>query len=337
VPRKEQSRVTGVWEKSPGSGVWWVRYRVDGKLRREKVGRKGDAIDLYHTRKAGIRAGVKLPDNLRSTGVKFKALADAILSYSDAHHKDRRNIISRLRKIQGDFDDRMAEEIKPQDIDAWLTANTKTPATSNRYRALFSLIYREALRNGKVTSNPARLVRQRHENNGVIRWLTDEEEKRLRAVIAEHFPEHMPELVIALGMGMRLTEQFQLKWGSVDFKRKEVRLGTTKNFSGRSIPMNSEVLSAFKQLRKNVGIESGRVFLINNPRTWFATALRLAGITRFRWHDFRHTFCSRLAMHNQNLKVIQVLAGHKTIAITARYAHLDDAALRAAVDCLAKH
>jgi integrase len=154
--------VTGVWEKAPGSGVWWVRYRVDGKLRREKVGRKGDAIDLYHTRKAGIRAGVKLPDNLRSTGVKFKALADAILSYSDAHHKDRRNIISRLRKIQGDFDDRMAEEIKPQDIDAWLTANTKTPATSNRYRALFSLIYREALRNGKVTSNPARLVRQRH-------------------------------------------------------------------------------------------------------------------------------------------------------------------------------
>lgn len=43
-------------------------------------------------------------------------------------------------------------------------------------------------------------------------------------MITEHFPEHMPELVIALGMGMRLTEQFQLKWESVDVKRKEVRL-----------------------------------------------------------------------------------------------------------------
>jgi integrase len=264
-------------------------------------------------------------------------LAEAILTYSDAHHKDRRNIISRLKRIQEDFDGRVAEEIKPQEIDAWLTANTKTAATSNRYRALFSLIYREALRNGKVTNNPARLVRQRHENNGVIRWLTDEEEKRLRVVIAEHFPEHMPELVIALGMGMRLTEQFQLKWESVDFKRKEVRLGTTKNYSGRSIPMNSEVLRAFKLLRKTVGNESDRVFAINNPRMWFATALRLAGIARFRWHDCRHTFCSRLAMRNQNLKVIQALAGHKTIAITARYAHLDDAALRAAVNCLAKH
>jgi site-specific recombinase XerD len=41
-------------------------------------------------------------------------------------------------------------------------------------------------------------------------------------------------------------------------------------------------------------------------------------------------------MRNVNLKVIQMLAGHKTIAITARYAHLDDAALRSAVDGLAK-
>lgn len=134
-------------------------------------------------------------------------------------------------------------------------------------------------------------------------------------MIAKHFPEHMPELVIALGTGMRLTAQFQLKWGSVDFMRKEVRLGTTKNYSGRIIPMNSEVLRAFRQLQKNEGYENDRVFAINNPHKWFATALRLAGITRFRWHDCRHTFCSRLAMQNQNLKVIQVLADTKQLRL----------------------
>jgi len=42
-------------------------------------------------------------------------------------------------------------------------------------------------------------------------------------------------------------------------------------------------------------------------------------------------------MKGVNLKIIQTLAGHKTIAITARHAHLDDASLRAAVDQLAKH
>jgi integrase len=337
MPRKIHTRVPGVWEKFPGSGVWWIRYRVEGKLKREKVGRKGDAIALYQQRKSETRAGAKLPDNMRNTGVKFKDLSDAILTYSAAHHRDTRNIKNRLSRVLPDFGERAAGKIKPQDIDEWLTANTKTPATSNRYRALFSLIYREALRNGKVSSNPARLVRQRHEDNAVIRWLTDEEETRLRKVIAKNYPEHLPQLVIGLGTGMRLTEQFGLEWESVDFKRKEIRLRTTKNYTGRSIPMNAEVLSAFEELRMKAENESGKVFPINNPRKWFGSSLKLAKITRFRWHDCRHTFCSRLAMRGVNLKAIQLLAGHKTIAITARYAHLDDVSLRAAVECLAKH
>lgn len=337
MPRKEIARIAGVWEKVPGSGVWWIRYRVDGKLKREKVGRRGDAIALYQQRKSTTRAGAKLPDNLRNAGVRFKELSDAILVFSEAHHKDTRTIKNRLGKLRVDFDERKADSIKPQEIDAWLTANTRTPATSNRYRALFSLIYREALRNGKVSSNPARLVRQRHEDNAIIRWLTDEEEKRLRKVMTEHYPANIPELDIALGTGMRLSEQFQLSWESVDFKRKEIRLRTTKNYSGRSIPMNAEVLAAFQQLKQDSTGESERVFAISNPRAWFASALRLAKISKFRWHDCRHTFCSRLAMRGVNLKSIQTLAGHKTIAITARYAHLDDASLRAAVDCLNKH
>jgi hypothetical protein len=66
---------------------------------------------------------------------------------------------------------------------------------------LFSLIFREALRNGKVTGNPAQLVRLRHENNGRIRFLTDDEEKSLRKAITKEFPEHLPELTISLGTG----------------------------------------------------------------------------------------------------------------------------------------
>lgn len=200
MPRKTQPRSTGVWEKVPGSGVWWIRYRVEGKLKREKVGRRGDAIALYQLRKADTRAGKKLPANLRNSGVKFKELADAILTFSEGHHRDTRSVKTRLGKISADFDKREAEKINPEEIDAWLTANCKTPATANRYRAVFSLVYREAFRNGKVTSNPARLVRQRHEDNAVIRWLNEDEEKRMRAVIAENYREHMPELEIALGV-----------------------------------------------------------------------------------------------------------------------------------------
>ena len=48
---------------------------------------------------------------------------------------------------------------------------------------------------------------------------------------------------------MRLTKQFQLRSVSVDSKRKEIRLGTTRDHTGRSIPMNAEVLEAFQKLR----------------------------------------------------------------------------------------
>jgi site-specific recombinase XerD len=336
MPRRSSVKVTGVWEKEPGSGIWWIRYRKNGILHREKVGRKSDAAALYQKRKSEIRAGAKLPENMRNASVRFGALAEDIQRFSEKHHRDQRNIESRLRRILPDFAQRLADQIKPEEIDAWLARNTKTPATANRYRALFSLIYREALRNGKVTGNPARLVRQRHEDNGRIRFLTDDEERRLRAVIMDRFPEHLPELTISLGTGMRLSEQYSLTWGRVDFVRKEILLERTKNGSARSIPMNSAVLQAFQGLKKAASPNAGDnlVFQIQNPRSWFTAALFEAKIARYRWHDNRHTFCSHLAVRGENLKVIQQLAGHKTIQMSARYAHLGEENLRTAVEGL---
>jgi integrase len=335
MPRKSTARARGVWERDAGSGVWWIRYRVHGVLKREKVGRKSDAIALYQRRKSEIRAGVKLPDNFRSASVPFRALADEILRFSQKHHRDRRTVESRLKKIVSAFGDRPADQIRPADIDEWLAKNTKTPATANRYRALFSLIFREAIRNGRAGKNPARLVRMRLEGNGRIRYLTDAEERVLRQVIAERYPHRMPDFLIALGTGMRLSEQFGLTWDQIDLVRREINLDQTKNGSSRTIPMNRNVYKSFLELKKKPQLGRGdSVFDTKNPRMWFRAALKEAEIERYRWHDHRHTFCSRLAMKGENLKVIQELAGHKTIQMSARYAHLGQTALRAAVDRL---
>jgi integrase len=311
-----------------------VRYRDQGQLHREKVGRRQDAIDLYKLRKAEILRGRKLPTNLRRAEIKFKDQADAALEYSEHHHGDKRNVRSRINQILPDFSERLASAIKPAEIDSWIAEHRKSAGTANRYRAVFSLIYREAVRNGRVDSNPARLVRQRKESNGRIRYLLDEEEDRLCKVILELFPEHMPELTITVGTGMRKSEQYGLIWKRIDFKRREVHLSKTKNNEARDVPMSAAVFAAFQRIKPSKTNATDRVFAILDPRDWFEAARKKAKMEDFRWHDCRHTFCSRLAMAGVPLKTIQILAGHKTISITARYAHLAPNTLHAAVEMI---
>ncbi|HEX3940824.1 MAG TPA: hypothetical protein VHX11_05010, partial [Acidobacteriaceae bacterium] len=181
MPRKSTAKATGVWEKERGSGVWWIRYRAEGKLKREKVGRKSDAIDLYHQRKADVRAGVKLPANLRTKGVKFEEIAkDAEEWYVSHGKKDLRTVKNRMKRLVKDFGTQVADTISPAQIDQWLSKPEWTPATCNRYKALFSKTFKIALAAGKVSMNPARLVEQRTESPGRIRYLLDDEETIVR-------------------------------------------------------------------------------------------------------------------------------------------------------------
>lgn len=339
MARKHEVKVRGVWEREPGSGVWWIRFRdTDGKLHREKVGRKSDAESLLNKRRNERRVGKKMPDNIRTAPVKFAELANYITEdYSKTHHTDLRNVKQRLEKLKAYFGESAAESIKPAEIDNWLSKNTTTGSTANRYRAAMSLAYREGIRNSKVTTNPVRLVEQRKEGGNVIRFLRDNEEVALRAVIAEKYPEKMCEFDISLGTGMRLSEQYgtRLRWQNVDFERREIDLSKTKNYTARIIPMNATVYAAFKTREAQVPHAKSKDIVFDaQPRPWWADVREQAGVNDYRWHDNRHTFCSRLAMRKVNLVAIKELAGHKTLAITARYAHLDDDAKREAVDLL---
>ncbi len=340
MPQKEQDPpARGLWERLPSSGIWWIRYRDhDGKLHREKVGSKSNAIKLLNKRRNDRRVGVKMPENIRAAPIRFGEIADYITGeFTQAHHEDTRNIKQRLGKLTEYFGEHAAESIKPEEIDRWLTRNTSTAGTANRYRSAMSLAYREALRNGKVSSNPVRFVRQRKEGDGVIRFLRDAEEKSLRSIIQRQYPIHICELDISLGTGMRLSEQYgtRLLWAQVDFTRREITLKKTKNGKGRIIPMNSAVYAAMEVRKAQVPSARRKdpVFDVL-PRSWWDDVREKAGLDDYRWHDNRHTFCSRLAMRGVNLVTIKELAGHKTLAITAKYAHLDDSATRKAVDSL---
>ncbi len=55
------------------------------------------------------------------------------------------------------------------------------------------------------------------------------------------------------------------------------------------------------------------------------------GLDTFTFHDLRHTYISHLVMRGVPITHVKELAGHKTLAMTMRYAHLDPNTLKAGV------
>jgi site-specific recombinase XerD len=103
--------------------------------------------------------------------------------------------------------------------------------------------------------------------------------------------------------------------------------------------MNAIMVRCFQQLLSRRTTEKF-VFLNSNgkqlrgPRDWFGEALNRSRIAGYHWHDNRHTFCSRLVLAGVDIRTVAALAGHATIQMTMRYAHLSPDHNRAAVDKL---
>jgi integrase len=330
---KERDKQRGIFEKVPGDDKWWIRYTdSDKRYRREYAGTYRQAVNLHRKRKTEALQGVKMPDNFRKIAVTFAELAKDALEWSKTHKRSWSDDENRLKRLLLDFGVLKAEAIKPKEIEAWLTANTKTPATANRYRALISLVYRQGIRNQRVTMNPARAVSQRAENNGRIRWLRPEEETRIRKVMATKCPQYIPAFTLALNTGLRAGEQFNLKWEDVDLDRRQITIDLSKNGTPRHVTLNEKSLAALRQAKQDALEQtpgtSPHVFLncygqrLSVSHGWFGPVLKEAKVEGFRWHDLRHTFVSRLVMAGVGLGIVQKLAGHKTISITTRYAHL---------------
>lgn len=319
----------GMFEKVPGSGVWYIRYvDAQGRYRREKAGTWGAARDLYIKQKNEALQGKKLPEKLRQRVVTFREIAGDALAWSDQHKRSARNDHKLMKKLLDWFGDRPADSIAPAEIEARFQAEPWTPATWNRYRALLSLTYRLAMRPGadgnppQVSVNLARMVQHKTEHNERVRFLSMKEEKTLRTAILEKCPERLPEFELALHTGMRRSEQYGARWEQVDFERRLLTIPLDKGGKTSYVQLNDAALRALRLLRGRnwkTGMVCGGA---KGPRHWFEPALREAKITDFRWHDLRHTFASRLVMAGADVRTVAELLRDRTLEMVMRYAHL---------------
>jgi len=294
------------------------------------------------------------------SGVQVAELCDLLLKHiknNPKKYKDQANPPRRIEQIKKQFGSRVAAGVKSHEIADWLETIDRAPATRNRLKTTFSAIYRYGRGRGKVEVNPARDVPSERTGEGVIRSLSDKEEERLRKVLQgdvdacgptkptlkQRAQHHIYELDISLGSGLRRGEQYGLPWPNVDLEEKKIEVKDTKNGTDRVVYMNDDVYRAFCGLKK-LSLNRKRraadkpnksapdlIFALADNKKWFASALGRAKIKSYRWHDNRHSFCSRLADNGASAFVIQKAAGHKSIQTSARYVHLKEATMRDAM------
>jgi integrase len=208
---------------------------------------------------------------------------------------------------------------------------TYSPATLNRFVTCASAVFAWAIRQRvapREFENPCRRVPLRTENNAVVRFLSDDERERLLvACRASKWPMLYCAVLFSLVTGCRKGELQRLRWADINLVEGIAHLEVTKNGDQRTLVLTPTLV---EELRGRVGAAGCLVFKsqrrpdkpYNFDASVWPTALRAARITKFRWHDLRHSCASMMAMSGCSLVEIGDTLGHRSLAMSRRYSHL---------------
>jgi integrase len=183
-----------------------------------------------------------------------------------------------------------------------------------------------------------------------VRELSDDEADRLEAATRV---DYAPFFAFARASGLRLKECF-LRWPEVDFSARQIRK-TGKGGRIVTVPItptireilwplrghHPEFVFTYVCQRRGAGPHAGRIkgqrypLTYQGVQTYWERVRKLAGVTGFRFHDYRHDFASKLLRTTGNLKLVQKALNHRDIKTTTRYAHVLDSDVAEAMERVA--
>ena len=177
--------------------------------------------------------------------------------------------------------------------------------------------------------------------------LSPEEVSRLIAAAGNL--KHQTALSVAYGAGLRASEVVALKVGDVDSQRMTLRIEQGKGRKDRYAmlsPVLLERLRVWWKVARAQGkmLDGGWLFPGLNPIESLSTrqlnraihaAAELAQIDkRVSMHTLRHSFATHLLEQKVDIRVIQVLLGHKKLETTALYTQVATDLLREVISPL---
>ena len=330
-----------------GARSFVVRYRVDGRERKLMIGAYPDwpvsaaREEAKRVKRAADLGGdpLEMRDERRSAPTMAVLVARYLTEHAsrkvDQQSLMRRLVLPRLGKLRID-------EVKHADIDRLHQHISKTtPIQANRVAQILRKMFNLAIRWEYRADNPV---------TGLVfnpepprhRYLTEDEIKRLTAVLADHPNRRCANVIrLLLLTGARKGEVMKATWDQFDL---EAGVWTkpsshTKQRREHRVPLSAAVVALLRDIRESQPRFCRFVFPGDPPdhalteiSTFWEGVRRKAGIEDVRMHDLRHTYASILVSSGLSLPIIGALLGHTQPQTTARYSHLFDHPLREATE-----
>lgn len=224
--------------------------------------------------------------------------------------------------------------ITHEEAQAWLNTLPVAASTVRRIHGVFLKMLEYAVKAKRLQGNPVRGLTMPRPVSRTHRYLTVAEIDGLLEVIN---PAHQALTRCLAFTGMRFGEAAELRVKDIDLRKRQARvsrsvnmttgtpiISTPKTAAGtRTVPLPSEVFLDVKKAIAGKGREElvyptaeGMQFRKDNYRRAFLIAAKKVGLEGVRTHDLRHTAVSLAVASGASVKLIQLMLGHTSAAIT---------------------
>jgi len=350
-----------------GSKVWWYEFRFANQRIREstKTRSKTLAAEAERIRRRELERsynGVRK----RVTVKLFAIAADEWLCLKGLTLATSSLRIERdnLKHIRPVFNRRLVTDIDAVSIAGYQKTRLEEGAAPKTINLEVGTI-RSILRRNHVWGDIQQDVRMLATSDDVGKSLErDEEDALLRACVESRSRSLYPAVMLALNTGMRYGEIRQLQWGQVNFVGKSLVVGKSKteNGRGRTIPLNARLLKVVVMWAANFPDREPDHYVfpaekygaatdkfercvydtdvttpINDWKEAWEGAKKRAGALECRFHDLRHTACTRLLEGGVPYPVVAAIMGWSAstaIRMSKRYGHIGQRSVRDAMDLL---
>ena len=340
------------------SAVWWYEFVYAGERIRQsaKTAKKTVAMEAEKDHRRRLeRANAGMPAERPEQ--RIRTVAAVLKTYESEYavnHRKNSNIIveNRAKHLVKALANVLLPDVTPHRIVEYMDQRQEEGA-SNRTINMELMVLSRAIGYTWKTLWPK--IKKLEENRDIGRALEPDEEQRLLTVAAAN-PSKLiyPFLMVLNWTGMRSDEARTLRWLQVDFDANEVLVGKAKTEAGsrRAIPMSAALKMAFEQHAAFCARKLGPlqpdwyVFPLSNRtrpidgtrpvsslKTAWETVRDKAGVN-CRLHDFRHSFCTKLAEAGVPESTMLDMMGHVSSAMLRRYSHIRAQSRRDAIAAL---